>query len=100
MSTASNSREVLSPVRRGFQDRESVESSLSNGLKMIQDGALQVNENDQRLMVLITDMPALTAIRAYICAVLNLTIPGSGTILASILGYDTCNRTQFVIGCL
>ena len=51
-------------------------------------------------MVLITDLPALTAIWAYVCAVLNLAIPGSGTILASILGYESCHKTHFLVGCL
>ena len=100
MSTASNSREILSPVRRGFENKESGETTLRVGLRMIQDGALQVNENDERFMVLITDLPALQPAWAYVCALLNVIIPGSGTILASILGYETCHKTHFIVGCL
>ena len=100
MSTASNSREALSPMRRGFENRLSGDSSLSIGLKSIQDGALQINENDERLIVLITDLPALETGWAYTCAFLNLVLPGSGTILASVLGYENCNKTHFIVGCL
>ena len=100
MSTASNSRDTFSPIRRGFEDRASTDSALSLGLKAFQDGALQVNENDERLMVLLTDLPTLEPIWAYVCAFLNLAIPGTGTIFASILGYETCHKTHFLVGCL
>ena len=100
MSTGSNSREILSPAKRSFDNRTSADSKLSIDFQTIQEGALQINENDQRLLVLITDLPQLQPVFAYACALLNVAIPGSGTVLASVLGYESCNKTHLVVGCL
>ena len=51
-----------------------------------------------RAWELASDVPTLHNVWAYICFVLNLLIPGTGTVLAAILGQSDVNKTQCVIG--
>ncbi len=43
-------------------------------------------------------MPKLSNIWAYVCAILNLVLPGIGTILSAILGDANINKTQLMVG--
>ena len=73
---------------------------MNINLQILQDGAMKVSETDQRAYELITDLPDLQNAWAYLCLVLNILLPGSGTMLASILGYATCNKTHLIVGIL
>ena len=54
--------------------------------------AITIGEADVRAWELISDVPILHNIWAYVCFGLNLLIPGTGTILAAMLG-----KTEFDI---
>ena len=45
-----------------------------------------------------SDVPKLSNIWAYVCAFLNLVLPGIGTILSAILGDANINKTQLFVG--
>ena len=54
-----------------------------------------------RAWELVTDVPEVQIYIAYICLVLNILIPGTGTMAASCLGKDDDNggnKTQLLIG--
>jgi len=57
-----------------------------------------IGEADVRAWELASNVPILHNIWAYICFVLNVIIPGTGTILAAVLGQSDFNKTQGVIG--
>ena len=64
--------------------------------------AITIGEADVRAWELISDVPILHNIWAYVCFGLNLLIPGTGTILAAMLGkteFDI-NKTQVILGIL
>ena len=64
--------------------------------------AITIGESDVRAWELASDVPVLHNIWAYVCFGLNLLIPGTGTILAAMLGKTefNINKTQVVIGVL
>ena len=51
-----------------------------------------------RAWELVTDVPHLSNMWSYVCAVLNLIIAGSGSMLAAILGDANINKTQLGVG--
>ena len=55
-------------------------------------------EADIRAWELVTDVPELNNIWAYVCLILNVLIPGTGTMLCSCLGDANLNKTQLCIG--
>ena len=57
-----------------------------------------MNETDLRAWQLVSDVPKLGNVWAYVCAFLNVVLPGIGTILSSILGDANINKTQLMVG--
>jgi len=57
-----------------------------------------IGEEDVRVWELVTNVPVLPNNWAYACFILNLLLPGTGTITAAI--YNDFEKTQFVIGVL
>ena len=55
--------------------------------------AITIGEADVRAWELASNVPVLHNVWAYICFLFNLLIPGTGTILASILGQADMNKT-------
>ena len=50
---------------------------------------------------MITDVPVVKNVFAYVCLILNVIIPGVGTMVASCLGEETSrggNKTQMIVG--
>jgi hypothetical protein len=60
---------------------------------LIVRGATNINEDDSELWKICTDVPKLTAIKAALCAIMNVGLSGSGTILAGCLEKDAWNKT-------
>ena len=57
-------------------------------------------QSDLRAWDLVSEetLPHLSNIWAYVCAFLNLVLPGVGTMLAAILGDANINKTQLMVG--
>ena len=51
-----------------------------------------------RVWELVTDVPVIGNIWAYICFGLNVLLPGTGTMLCSCLGDANINKTQLIMG--
>ena len=68
------------------------------GLNYLKNAALTVNQTDMRAWELVSDVPHLSNTWAYVCAIMNLIIAGSGSMLASILGDANINKTQLGVG--
>ena len=47
---------------------------------------------------MVSDVPKLSNIWAYVCAFLNLVLQGIGTVLSAILGDAIINKTQLMVG--
>ena len=57
-----------------------------------------VNSTDIRVWQLVTDIPALKNVTAYICLIINIIIPGVGTMICSCVGDANINKTQLTVG--
>ena len=58
-------------------------------------------EADIELYNIITDVPRLSGVWPYVCAILNLVLPGTGTMISSCLGYTVSwSKTQLTVGFL
>ena len=51
-----------------------------------------------RVWELVTAVPVLNNLWAYICFVLNIVIPGTGTMVCACLGDANVNKTQLIVG--
>ena len=61
--------------------------------------AQNVSENDKELWGLITDVPRLNGIWVIVCAVLNVGMAGTGTMVAAVVGdKNGWNKTQLAVG--
>ena len=61
--------------------------------------AQNVSENDKELWGLVTDVPRLNGIWVIVCAVLNVGLAGSGTMVAAVVGDNKgWNKTQLAVG--
>ena len=56
---------------------------LRNGFNSLRVAALTIDQQDMRAWDLISDVPVLPNLIAYVVLLLNIIIPGSGTILAA-----------------
>ena len=64
----------------------------------IRQGMTGISNEDLRVWELCSDVPALGNIWAYICFILNVFVPGVGTMLCGCLGDANMNKTQMLIG--
>ena len=62
-------------------------------LNSIRQGATGISNEDLRVWELISDVPQLLNIWAYICFLLNVILPGVGTMLCACLGDSNLNKT-------
>ena len=61
---------------------------------------LKVDEVDIQMWEMATNVPRLSKEKAFGCVVLNVLIPGFGTILAACLADDNVSKSQCLIGLL
>ena len=71
---------------------------VNAGLASVKTGILTVSDVDLRVWELVTDVPALQNIWAYVCFILNVLLPGTGTMLCACLGDKNLNKTQLGTG--
>ena len=56
--------------------------------------SMNVNEQDKQLWALVSDVPFLEGPYPYLCAILNILLPGSGTIIATCMaGTESWSKT-------
>lgn len=56
-------------------------------------GASNITQEDGELWEIVTNVPKLNALQAALCAILNVGLSGSGTILAGCLVKNSWNKT-------
>ena len=71
---------------------------MNINVSTIKNGILQVNAQDLRVWELITMVPQVSNIWAYVCLALNILLPGTGTMLIACLGDANINKTQLTVG--
>ena len=74
------------------------QEDMNAGLAAAKTGILTVSDVDLRVWELVTDVPALQNIWAYVCFILNVLLPGTGTMLCACLGDKNLNKTQLGVG--
>ena len=63
--------------------------------------ATKINIQDEQMWALISDVPMTEQPYPLLCAILNIIVPGTGTILATCVADDeSWSKTQFFIGFL
>ncbi len=66
-------------------------SNLKNGL-------MQINAQDLRVWELVTNVPQVGNVWSYVCLILNIFLPGTGTMLCACVGDANLNKTQIAVG--
>ena len=66
---------------------------MNKGLSPAKSGLLSVNNQDLRVWELVTQVPQVSNVWAYVCLVLNVILPGVGTMLVACLGDKNMNKT-------
>lgn len=68
----------------GRNDNQEAAANLAlQGIEYGKRAAFIVNDADKELWGIVSDVPRLHGVWPYICAILNVVLPGSGTMLAS-----------------
>ena len=60
--------------------------------------AVAISDADRRVWELLTDVPKLGIMPAWVCAILNFFFSGFGTILSGFLVHGVYNKTQMFAG--
>mmetsp|Transcript_2424 Transcript_2424/g.1748 ORF Transcript_2424/g.1748 Transcript_2424/m.1748 type:complete len:113 (+) Transcript_2424:61-399(+) len=63
----------------------------------MKESVIAVDEKDRQIWNMVTDVPTLKGIWPYICFILNIFLPGSGTMISSCF-YEVWSKTQFLLG--
>lgn len=60
-----------------------------------------LNPADVELWSIVSDVPRLQGVWPYVCAILNVVLPGVGTMIAACIGYTlSWSKTQLMAGLL
>lgn len=78
---------------------ESIDNQqIKNAYNYTKKNAVAISDADRRVWELLTDVPKLGAIPAWVCAILNFFFSGFGTIVSAFLTPGTFNKTQIFAG--
>ena len=61
---------------------------------------IKLDDNDKRVWDLLANVPRVSKNLSYLCAVLNLVLPGSGTMVAACSASDNVSKVQMTIAVL
>ena len=78
--------------------RQISKQEVADGAAFAMSAMLSVPQADVRAWELVTNVPELQNIWAYVCLALNVIIPGTGTMICACLGDENMNKTQLFIG--
>ena len=73
---------------------------VGQSIQYVKRNTTTISQSDLRVWELVSDVPKLSIPWAYACAILNVILAGSGTILSSYLGDANLNKTQLIVGLL
>ena len=72
---------------------------IKNGLLYLHMGAFSINAQDLRAYQLVTEVPVVQNVISYVALVLNVLLPGIGTIVAALISEPYAgNKAQIVVG--
>ena len=74
--------------KEGLRDRAVLYSG--RGVQFMQDAYQSSNEKDLEMWNHVRELPTLDGVYPYACFILNLVIPGSGTVMCAVLGDTKC----------
>ena len=67
-------------------------------LKTTYTKCITISETDVTMYNVLTDVLLLRTTWAWVCAIMNLVVCGTGTVLMSILGDANVSKTHFAVG--
>ena len=73
-------------------------SSEQVDVEAMKQNVIKVNPQDLRVWELVTDVPQVSIVWAYILLALNILFPGVGTLILSCVGDSNINKTQLGVG--
>jgi len=53
---------------------------------------IKIDDHDRQVWEMLKNVPRIPKVLSFFCAIINLIVPGSGTILAACLGTDTVSK--------
>lgn len=82
------------------QDNQDAANQLAaQGLEYTKQTIMKHREEDAQLWELLTQVPRLGGIWPYVCFILNIILPGTGTMLSSCVSSDrSWSKTQMAVG--
>ena len=69
------------------------QEDMQMSMNTVKTGIMQIGSQDLRVWELVTDVPQIGIVYAYICLVLNIFLPGVGTMICACLGDANINKT-------
>ena len=77
-----------------FQKSRGQDSGVpQTSVKFFQTRIMVVSEEDRHIWSLVTEVPKLSLNHAYACALLNIFLPGVGTLVAACSGDGVVSKT-------
>ena len=73
-------------------------AAVDTCLKTSYKKCITISEHDMTVYEIATNVPRLRVTWAWTCAIMNLVVCGTGTVLMSILGDSNVSKTHFAIG--
>ena len=59
---------------------------------------MTVDDSDKQIFEMITNVPRVTVPIAVVCGVVNLILPGLGTIIAACMHQENVSKAQIAVG--
>ena len=82
------------------EEMKDIQGNLKKGIPQnVGASIVSLGDKDMAAWKLISDVPYVPTPWSYLCLIINLILPGFGTMLSSIWG-DPCSKTQFCVGLL
>jgi hypothetical protein len=73
-------------------------SNIQSAFNYTRKNAIAISDADRRVWELLTDVPKLNPIAAWVCAIINFFLSGFGTLISAFLIPGTLNKTQLFVG--